>query len=108
MKSREIYETPAAMCLIDAHLDIEKMAQTNHEIKFKTMVDDEWARLIYSGLWDEPLKKNLDIFINSTQRNVTGSVKIKMYKGNSRIVGRKCKKSLYNKNMITYGSDSDF
>ncbi len=108
MKSREIYETPAAMCLIDAHLDIEKMAQTNHEIRFKTMVDDEWARLIYSGLWDEPLKKNLDIFINSTQRNVTGSVKIKMYKGNSRIVGRKCKKSLYNKNMITYGSDSDF
>ena len=108
IKSREIYENPAATCLIDAHLDIEKMAQTNHEVRFKAMVDDEWTRLVYSGLWDEPLKKNLDMFINSTQRNVTGFVKIKMYKGNLRIVGRKCKNSLYNKNMITYGNDSDF
>lgn len=108
MKSREIYENPAAVCLIDAHFDLEKMVQTSHEIRFKSAVDEEWSRLVYSGLWNDPLRKDLDMFINSTQRNVTGLVKIKMYKGNLRVVGRKCENSLYNKDMITYGDNSVF
>ena len=59
IKSREVYETPAATCLIEAHADLEKMVHTKHENKFKSLIDDEWAYLVYSGLWQDPLKDRL-------------------------------------------------
>ncbi len=108
IKSREIYETPAAICLIEAHSDLEKLVQTRHEIKFKSLVDEEWTWITYSGLWNDPLMDSLNMFINSTQKRVTGLVKIKMYKGNMRIVSRKSDFSLYNKNLATYGNKSTF
>ena len=108
IKSREIYETPAAVCLIEAHSDLEKMVLTKHETKFKSMVDDEWAWLVYSGLWEDPLKSDLDMFIDQTQKRVSGTVKLKMYKGSVRVVGRSSRFSLYRHDIATYGTGSTF
>ena len=108
IKSREIYETPAAMCLIEAHTDLEKMVLTKHELKFKSLVDAEWAWLAYSGLWQDPLKSDLDMFINATQMRVSGTVKLKMFKGSLRDVGRKSDYSLYCHDLATYGAGSTF
>jgi len=108
IKSREVYETPAALCLIEAHSDLEKMVLTKHETKFKSLVDSEWAWLVYSGLWNDPLKDELDMFINQSQKRVTGTVKLKMYKGSLRVVGRKSKYSLYSHDVATYGKKSSF
>ncbi|MEX0763817.1 MAG: argininosuccinate synthase [Nitrosopumilaceae archaeon] len=108
IKSREVYETPAATCLIEAHADLEKMVLTKHELKFKSMVDSEWAWLVYSGLWQDPLKSDLDMFINATQMRVSGTVKLKMFKGSLRVVGRKSDYSLYSHDLATYGSGSIF
>jgi len=108
IKSREIYETPAAVCLIEAHSDLEKMVLTKHETKFKSMVDEEWAWLVYSGLWEDPLKSDLDMFVDQTQKRVTGTVKLKMYKGSVRVVGRSSRFSLYSHDIATYGTGSTF
>ena len=108
IKSREVYETPAATCLIEAHADLEKMVHTKHQNKFKTMVDDEWSWLVYSGLWEDPLRADLEGFINKAQSTVTGKVKLKLFKGNLRIVGRKSKNSLYSHKIATYGKESTF
>lgn len=108
IKSREVYETPAATCLIEAHTDLEKMVLTKHELKFKSLVDSEWAWLAYSGLWQDPLKSDLDMFINATQMRVNGTVKLKMLKGSLRVVGRKSDYSLYSHDLATYGSGSTF
>ncbi len=108
IKSREVYETPAATCLIEAHSDLEKMVHTKHENKFKSLIDDEWSWLVYSGLWEDPLRSDLDAFIDQTQKRVSGTVKLKMYKGSLRVVGRKSKYSLYSQKIATYGKGSTF
>ncbi|WP_101476585.1 argininosuccinate synthase [Candidatus Nitrosotalea bavarica] len=108
IKSREVYETPGASCIIEAHTDLEKMVLTKHELKFKAMVDVEWAWLTYSGLWQDPLKTDLDMFINATQKRVSGTVKLKMFKGSLRVVGRKSEYSLYSHDLATYGAGSTF
>ena len=108
IKSREVYETPGAACIIEAHTDLEKMVLTKHELKFKAMVDAEWAWLAYSGLWQDPLKTDLDMFINATQKRVSGTVKLKMFKGSLRVVGRKSEYSLYSHDLATYGAGSTF
>lgn len=108
IKSREVYETPGASCIIEAHTDLEKMVLTKHELKFKTMVDAEWSWLAYSGLWQDPLKNDLDMFINATQKRVSGTVKLKMFKGSLRVVGRKSEYSLYSHDLATYGAGSTF
>ncbi|MDC8437983.1 MAG: argininosuccinate synthase [Candidatus Nitrosotenuis sp.] len=108
IKSREVYETPGALCIIEAHSDLEKMVHTKHENKFKEMVDQEWAWLAYSGLWQDPLKRDLDRFIDQSQKVVTGTVRLKLHKGSLRVVGRKSKYSLYSHNIATYGKGSAF
>lgn len=108
IKSREVYECPAALCLIEAHKDLEKLVLTRHELFFKDIVDSQWAWLVYSGLWLDPLKKDLDAFIDSTQERVSGNVRIKLYKGNYRVVGRSSPYSLYDMNLATYGISSKF
>ena len=108
IKSREVYETPAASCLIEAHSDLEKMVHTKHETKFKSLVDDEWSWLAYSGLWEDPLKNALDMFIEQTQKLVSGTVRLKLFKGSLRVVGRESKHSLYNHKIATYGKGSKF
>jgi argininosuccinate synthase len=108
IKSREVYETPAATCLIEAHSDLEKMVHTKHENKFKSLIDDEWSWLVYSGLWEDPLKNDLDAFIEQAQKPVSGMVKLKMFKGSLRVVGRKSRYSLYSHKIATYGKGSTF
>ena len=108
IKSREVYETPGAICLIEAHADLEKMVHTKHENKFKTIIDDEWAYLAYSGLWQDPLKQDIDAFIQTSQKPVSGIVKLKLFKGSVRVVGRKSEYSLYSHKIATYGAESTF
>lgn len=108
IKSREVYEAPAATCIIEAHKDLEKLTLTKHELRFKQMVDEQWSWLAYSGLWLDPLKIDLDRFIDTTQERVCGKVKLKMYKGSFRVVGRESKYSLYEPKLATYSAGSTF
>ncbi len=108
IKSREVYECPAAIVLIQAHQDLEKMVLTSHELRFKHIVDQQWSWLTYSGLWQDPLLNDLDKFIDATQNRVTGKVKMRMQNGSTRIVGRESKFSLYKNDLATYSSDSIF
>ena len=108
LKSREVYETPAASCLIEAHSDLEKMVHTSHTGRFKRTVDAEWAYMAYSGLWQDPLMSCLNGFIDASQEPVTGTVRLKLYKGNLRVVGRRSASSLYSRSRSTYGTDSTF
>ncbi len=108
IKSREVYETPGAACLIEAHADLEKMVHTKHQNKFKSVIDDEWAWLVYSGLWEDPLREDLDGFIERSQDAVTGSVRLRLFKGSLRVVGRRSGNSLYSRRAATYGRDSTF
>ena len=108
IKSREIYECPAALVIIEAHKDLEKLVLTRHEVSFKHQVDALWSTLVYTGLWMDPLRGDLDAFIEMTQKRVCGEVKIKLYKGGFRIVGRSSPLSLYDLNLATYNIESRF
>ena len=108
IKSREVYEAPAGVAIIEAHKDLEKMVLTKHELRFKQFVDEQWSWLIYSGLWQDPLRRDLDRFIDATQNRVNGKVKIKMQKGSLRVVGRESKYSLYKNDLATYAAGSTF
>lgn len=108
IKSREVYECPAATVIIEAHRDLEKLVFTRHEVLFKQHVDLEWAYLIYAGLWMDPLREDLDAFINKTQEKVIGEVRVKLYKGCAQVVGRSSPYSLYDMSLATYSIDSTF
>ncbi len=108
IKSREIYECPAAVILIEAHRELEKTVLTRHEVWFKQQIDTEWTNLVYTGLWNDPLKEDLDGFIEKTQERVTGEVRMKLYKGSVQVVGRKSPMSLYEPDLATYDSSSTF
>src|SRR5918911_866914 len=108
IKSREIYEAPAATAIIEAHKDLEKMVLTMHEIQFKQIVDQQWSWLTYAGLWHDPLRADLDKFIDATQTRVTGKVKLKLQNGSLQVVGRKSLYSLYKNDLSTFGAGSKF
>jgi argininosuccinate synthase len=108
IKSREVYEAPAAVSIIEAHKDLEKMVLTKHELEFKQIVDNRWSWLAYSGLWQDPLRADLDKFIDGTQNRVSGKVRLKMQKGSLRVVGRESEYSLYRNNLATYAANSVF
>ena len=108
IKSREVYEAPAAVAIIEAHKDLEKMVLTKHELAFKQIVDSQWSWLAYSGLWQDPLRADLDRFIDATQNRVSGKVRLKMEKGSLRVVGRESEYSLYRNNLATYEAGSTF
>ena len=108
IKSREVYECPAATVILEAHKDLEKIILTKHELSFKKLVDNQWTFLVYSGLWMEPLKEALEAFIDKTQERLFGKVKVKLYKGSLRIVGRSSPMSLYDLKLATYKSSTTF
>ena len=108
IKSREVYEAPAALAIIEAHKDLEKMVLTKHELAFKQIVDNQWSWLAYSGLWQDPLRTDLDKFIDATQNRVSGKVRLKMEKGSLRVVGRESRYSLYKDSLSTYAEGSTF
>jgi len=108
LKSREIYECPAATCIIEAHKELEKFTSTIHENMFKPIADIKWAYLAYSGLWYDPLMNNLNSFNDKMNEKVSGTVRLKLYKGNAAVVGRKSKNALYDKNLATYNVGQTF
>jgi len=108
IKSREVYEAPAALTLIKAHQDLEKLVLTRMELEEKRKIEATWAWLVYSGLWFEPLRRAVDAFIDCTQENVEGEVRIKLFKGEATVVGRRSGKSLYDEKKATYSSLSKF
>lgn len=108
IKSREIYEAPAAMTIIQAHKELETMTLTKDVLRFKAQVEQRYAELTYDGLWFMPLKAALDAFISETQRTVTGGVRLKLYKGSSTIVGRAAPQALYSRELATYDPNSTF
>ena len=108
IKSREVYECPAAIVILEAYKDLEKAVLTRHEVLFKERVDAEWTYLAYVGLWMDPLREDLDAFINTTQKNVNGKVKVKLHKGSIRVVGRTSPRSLYDENLANYNLKETF
>jgi argininosuccinate synthase len=108
IKSREIYESPAAEVIIEAHKDLEKMILTRHELEFKKQIDEKWTWLVYTGLWIDPLREALEAFIDKTQERVCGEVTMKLYKGRCWAAGRSSPMSLYDKNLATYEVETSF
>ena len=108
IKSREVYEVPAAITLITAHRELEFLTQTRDIARFKPIVEQQWAQLIYDGLWYSPLKQALDAFINETQKVVTGKVRVSLFKGHATVTGRESKYSLYNEKLATYTPEDTF
>jgi argininosuccinate synthase len=108
IKSREIYEAPAALAILAAHRELETLTLTRDVLRFKSTVEQRYAELTYEGLWFTPLKSALDAFVAQTQKTVTGNVRLKLYKGNSTIVGRKAPNALYSQDLATYDPNSTF
>ncbi len=109
IKSREIYETPGLLMLIRAHQELESLTLSSDVLRVKLELERKWADLVYEGLWFTPLKNALDAFFDSTQTDVNGLVKIRLYKGNAIVIGRSSKEnSLYMSDMATYGSEDQF
>ncbi|MEG5066710.1 argininosuccinate synthase [Microcoleus sp. B3-A4] len=108
IKSREIYETPAILVLMQAHRDLESLTLTADVTRYKRGIEETYSQMIYNGLWYNPLKTALDAFIQDTQKRVTGTVRLKLFKGNATIVGRKSENSLYSFDLATYGAEDEF
>jgi len=108
IKSREIYEAPAAVLLIQAHQALEAMTMSRDQLRFKQKVAVECADLIYNGLWFSQLNRDLAAYISSSQRYVTGAVRVKLFKGTATVVGRKSPWSLYNLGLATYDKGDKF
>jgi argininosuccinate synthase len=108
IKSREIYEAPAALVLLQAHLALEALTLTRDQRRFNDRVAQEYADLVYNGLWFTALRQDLASYVNSAQRSVTGEVRVKLFKGACRIVGRRSPYSLYRHSLATYDEGDEF
>jgi argininosuccinate synthase len=108
IKSREIYEAPAATILYTAHKELEALVLDRELAHFKDIIALKYSELVYNGLWFSPLKEALDGFVNTTQKHVTGTIRLKLFKGNCVAVGRRSEYSLYKKELSTYGKEDRF
>jgi argininosuccinate synthase len=108
IKSRELYEAPAAVVLLKAHQALEDLVLAKEQLRFKARVASEYADLIYNGLWFTGMRQDLAAYVESTQRYVTGTIKVKLFKGNCQIVGRKSLYSLYDYSLATYDKGDAF
>jgi argininosuccinate synthase len=108
IKSREIYESPAMVALIQAHRDLESLVLTADVTRYKRGIEETYSQIVYNGLWFSPLKGAIDAFIAQTQERVTGTVRVKLFKGTCSVVGRKSENSLYSFDLATYGAEDVF
>ena len=108
IKSREIYEAPGGTILHTVHKELESLVLDRELAHFKEIIALKYSELIYYGLWYSPLKDALDAFINSTQKKITGSIRLKLSKGTCVAVGRRSPNSLYKKELSTYGKEDKF
>ncbi|MFL5768039.1 MAG: argininosuccinate synthase [Actinomycetota bacterium] len=108
IKSREVYETPAALALIAAHRALEDLTLEREVGHFKPGIEQRWADLVYDGLWFSPLREALDAFVESTQESVTGEVRLRFSSGECTVVGRRSEAALYDHALATYGAGDLF
>ncbi|GAA3182756.1 hypothetical protein GCM10020006_12740 [Fructilactobacillus sanfranciscensis] len=108
IKSREIYEAPAATVLIKAHKELEDIVLERDLAHFKPLIDKQICEVIYNGLWFSPLMAALKAFVAQSQKVVNGTIKLELFKGNIIILGRKANDSLYDKDLATYTSSDSF
>lgn len=108
IKSREVYEAPGAIALITAHQELESVTVERELARFKRLVDQRWAELVYDGLWFSPLKRALDAFIEEAQKPVSGEIRMKLHSGVAQVTGRKSENSLYRYDLATYDSEDTY
>jgi argininosuccinate synthase len=108
IKSREIYEAPAAITLLAAHMELENVTVERDQARFKRSVDQRWGELVYDGLWFSPLKASLDAFIASAQQHVTGDIRMTLHGGRAVVTGRRSGASLYDYDLATYDTGDTF
>ena len=108
IKSREIYEAPAAAILIEAHRALEALTLTRETLHFKPVLEGKYAELVYYGLWHDPLREALQAAVESTQERVSGRVRVKLFKGSCTVVGRESPYSLYEYSLATYDRTDEF
>ena len=108
IKSREVYEAPAALVLLRAHQALEDLVLTKHQLRFKARVAAEYADLVYNGLWFSRMRQDLAAYVESTQAYVTGTARVTLFKGNCHAVGRKSSYSLYDYSLATYDEGDAF
>ena len=102
LKVRDIYEVPAAAILLTAHAELERLVGTIHQNQFKPELDRRWAYLVYAGLWYEPLRGNLDAYMDAVNEHVTGTIGLKLYKGSVRVVTRASENAVYDAQLATF------
>ncbi|MEA2317679.1 MAG: argininosuccinate synthase [Solirubrobacteraceae bacterium] len=102
LKVRDIYEVPAAAILLPAHAELERLVGTIHQNQFKGELDRKWAYLVYAGLWWEPLRTDLDAYMESVNAQVTGEIGMKLYKGTARVVTRESPNAVYDAQLATF------
>ncbi len=108
IKSREVYEAPGAMALIEAHEALEALTLERDLGRFKRGVEAEWSNLVYDGLWFSGLKRSLDVFIDDTQRYVSGEIRLSLQGGRATVTGQKSEQSLYDFSLATYDTGDTF
>jgi argininosuccinate synthase len=102
LKVRDIYEVPAAAILLPAHAELERLVGTIHQNQFKGELDRKWAYLVYAGLWWEPLRSDLDAYMESANQQATGTIGMKLYKGSARVVTRESPNAVYDPALATF------
>jgi argininosuccinate synthase len=102
LKVRDIYEVPAAAILLPAHHDLERLVCTIHQNQFKAQLDQQWAYLVYAGLWWEPLRRDLDAYMDHVNELVTGTIAVKLYKGHARVVTRFSPNAVYDASLASF------
>jgi argininosuccinate synthase len=108
IKSRELYEAPAAILLIDAHRALEDLVLTKAELRFKRQVEERWTQLVYEGQWFSPLREALDAFVDATQELVTGEVRLELRGGSAIVNGRRSPHALYAETLASYATGETF
>ncbi len=108
IKSRELYEAPAALVLIEAHRALEDLVLTKGELDAKREIEARWAQLVYDGLWFSPLRDALDAFVETTQRLVSGEVRVALAAGTATVTGRRSEHALYAETLASYGTGETF
>jgi argininosuccinate synthase len=102
LKVRDIYEVPAAAIILTAHAELEKLVGTIHQNQFKPTLDQKWAYLVYAGLWWEPLRSDLDAYMDAVNAHVSGTIGIKLYKGRASVVTRQSPNAVYDAQLATF------
>ncbi|MFL5892816.1 MAG: argininosuccinate synthase [Solirubrobacterales bacterium] len=103
LKIRDVYEVPAAAIILTAHRELESLVSTIHQNNFKRTLEDKWAYLCYAGLWHDPLRSDLDAYMDSANEAVTGEITLKLYKGSVTPVGRSSRYALYDRSLASFG-----